>query len=81
MTAATEPVLIDVRQMPPAERHATIFAALEGLEPGATFVVVNDHAPAPLVRHLATAWPDRFETRFLREGPEVWQLAITRKAT
>lgn len=79
MTATTEPKLVDLREMMPPERHATVFGALEALEPGASFVLINDHAPVPLLRRIAELWPGRFETAFLREGPEVWQLAITRK--
>lgn len=74
----TEPVIVDLRPMMPPERHATVFAALEALGAGATFVLVNDHAPIPLLRRINEAWPDMFEHEYLRDGPEVWQVAITR---
>jgi len=82
MPAATPspnaPVVVDLRPMMPPERHATVFAALEALAPGASFVLINDHAPIPLLRRIEATWPDQFETEFLRDGPEVWQVAITR---
>tara|TARA_R110002124_G_scaffold213490_1_gene379567 strand:- start:665 stop:925 length:261 start_codon:yes stop_codon:yes gene_type:complete len=83
MTAATSatdaaPVIVDLRTMIPPERHATVFAAIDALEPGATFVLINDHAPTPLLRRIAENRPDQFEAEFLVDGPEVWQVAITR---
>lgn len=75
---SADPVIVDLRPMIPPERHATVFAALEALEPGATFVLINDHAPIPLLHRIEQNWPDMFEHEFLRDGPEVWQVAITR---
>lgn len=75
--ATTAPVLVDLRVMIPPERHATVFAALDALDPGATFVLINDHAPIPLLRWIEENWPDQFEAEFLLDGPEVWQVAIT----
>lgn len=79
-TPATEPVIVDLRPMIPPERHATVFAALDALAPGATFVLINDHAPIPLLRRIEETWPETFAVEFLRDGPEVWQVAITRSA-
>lgn len=75
---AAEPIVVDLRPMIPPERHATVFAALEALAPGATFVLINDHAPIPLLRRIAETSPGLFESEFLQDGPEVWQVAITR---
>ncbi len=77
-TTHTAPGLVDLRAMIPPERHATVFAALDALNPGATFVLINDHAPTPLLRRIEENWPDQFEAEFLLDGPEVWQVAITR---
>ena len=74
------PLIVDLRPMIPPERHATVFAALDALEPGGTFVLINDHAPVPLLRRIEESWPGRFAVEFLRDGPEVWQVAITRAA-
>lgn len=72
------PAIVDLRAMIPPERHATVFAALDALDPGATFVLINDHAPIPLLRRIEESWPEQFEAEFLIDGPEVWQVAITR---
>lgn len=78
--AIADPLIVDLRPMIPPERHATVFAALEGLTPGNTFVLINDHAPLPLLRRIEESWPSLFSVEFLRDGPDVWQVAITREA-
>lgn len=77
-TATPDPVLVDLRPMIPPERHATVFAAIDALTPGASFVLINDHAPIPLLRRIEESWPGRYASEFLQDGPEVWQVAITR---
>lgn len=39
---------LDVRNMPPAERHPKIHEAFETLESGETLTIINDHEPKPL---------------------------------
>ncbi|AVX06038.1 hypothetical protein MXMO3_03535 (plasmid) [Maritalea myrionectae] len=75
-----EPTPVDLRPLAPPQRHATVFAALDALETGGTFVLINDHAPLPLLRRIEETWPDAFRIEFLRDGPEVWQVAIERTA-
>lgn len=77
-TDTTGPPIVDLRPMMPPQRHATVFAALEALDPGGMFVLINDHAPTPLLRRIEERWPNQFAAEFLREGPEVWQVAISR---
>lgn len=43
-----EAVELDLRSMPPFERHAKIFQAWESLKPGQTLRIINDHDPKPL---------------------------------
>ncbi|MFC2967935.1 DUF2249 domain-containing protein [Acidimangrovimonas pyrenivorans] len=79
-SAATVPPVIDLRPLIPPERHGMVFAALEQLAPGASFVLINDHAPIPLLRHIEQLWPGRFLSEWLKDGPVEWQIAITRAA-
>lgn len=79
-TATADPVIVDLRPMMPPQRHATVFAALDALEPGGTFVLINDHAPLPLLRRIEETWAGVFAVEFLRDGPEVWQVALTRSS-
>ncbi len=48
---------IDVRLLPPQERHPKIFAMLEALTPKMGMLLVSDHDPVPLRRHIACISP------------------------
>lgn len=51
--APEEPrALLDLTALPWPQRHRTVVAALEALDPGTRLVIVNDHEPAPLRRQL-----------------------------
>lgn len=39
---------LDVRSIPPADRHPTIYDAFSDLDPGETLTIINDHEPKPL---------------------------------
>lgn len=39
---------LDLRDVPPPERHPTIHSAFEELESGESLEIVNDHDPKPL---------------------------------
>ena len=69
---------LDVRLIPHAERHTTIFGRLEALQTGESLVIVNDHDPKPLRYQTSALWPDTFEWDYLESGPEQWRISITR---
>ncbi|MEJ6007325.1 DUF2249 domain-containing protein [Paucibacter sp. AS339] len=84
MNSILEPVesgltVIDVRQIPPYERHARIFAAFQQLEPGAAFELASDHEPLPLKAQFQAQWPGQFEWTVLEGGPVQWLVRIARK--
>ena len=68
--------LLDVRNMPPRERHPKIFAAFDGLREGETFELVNDHDPKPLYYQFMHERSDQFKWKYEEEGPEVWRVSI-----
>jgi len=76
-TAAADADL-DVRDLPPARRHATIFDAYRALLPGTGFVLVNDHDPKPLRYQFEAEHPSRFTWDYLEAGPDVWRVRIGR---
>ncbi len=43
---------IDVRSLPPHERHARVFDLFDALKPGESLSVVNDHEPVHLVAFM-----------------------------
>src|SRR5579883_2281550 len=73
MSPATK---LDVRSMPPRERHPRIFEVFDCLKAGETFQLVNDHDPKPLYYQFMHERPGQFEWKYQEEGPEVWKVAI-----
>lgn len=69
---------LDVRDLPPAQRHQTIFAAYHALLPGAGFVLVNDHDPKPLRYQFEAEHAGDFSWDALEAGPRVWRVRIGR---
>ncbi len=71
---------LDVRPIPPAVRHDTIFEQLDGLAPGDTLRIVNDHDPAPLRFQLEAMRPRQFRWEYVEQGPEDWAVDLTNVA-
>lgn len=44
---------LDLRDVPPPERHPKIFDAFDALESGETLTLINDHEPRPLYYEMA----------------------------
>lgn len=72
-------VELDVRELPHARRHDTIFALLGRLRSGDALVIVNDHDPLPLRYQMQALWPDAFDWEYREAGPRVWRVAIRRR--
>lgn len=70
---------LDVRTIPPRERHPRIFGVFDSLKPGQSFVLVNDHDPRPLYYQFQAERPGAFAWEYLEAGPEVWRVRITRR--
>jgi uncharacterized protein (DUF2249 family) len=71
---------LDARSIPHAIRHATVFGALDTLEPGGGIVLVAPHDPRPLLAQLEQRSPDTFTVSYLQRGPEAWRLELVRSA-
>ena len=76
--AVREDPVLDVRDLPPARRHETLFAAYRDLAPGAGFVLVNDHDPKPLRYQFEAEHAGQFTWQYLESGPEAWRVRIGR---
>jgi len=68
--------VLDVREMAPKLRHPKIFETFDALEPGASFVLVNDHDPKPLLYQFTFERAGAFRWRYLEDGPDVWRVEI-----
>lgn len=67
----------DATVVPPALRHATIFGALDSLQPGGGMVLVAPHDPLPLLAQVEARTPGRFTIEYVERGP-AWKLAFYR---
>ena len=75
------PASIDVRVVPPAQRHNLIFATFDALPTAGAFEIVNDHEPLPLRRQFEITRPGQFDWSVVQAGPAVWQVRISRLAS
>jgi uncharacterized protein (DUF2249 family) len=74
----SEATTIDIRPIPPRNRHSLIFEAFDALVPGEQFTLINDHAPHPLYYQFQAERTGQFRWEYLEQGPEVWRVAIGR---
>jgi uncharacterized protein (DUF2249 family) len=72
--------VVDVREIPPRERHPLIFQTFDNLAPGDALILVNDHEPRPLYYQFLHERANQFAWNYLEEGPEVWRVQIARVA-
>lgn len=77
MTALAE---LDVRAVPPPQRHPEIFGRFDALGTGEAFVLVNDHDPKPLLYQFQAERAGGFEWNVLEAGPERYRVEIRRRA-
>jgi len=70
---------LDVRTIPPAQRHPLIFQTFDSLAAGQAMVLVNDHDPKPLYYQLSAEREGQFTWDYLEDGPEVWRVRIARQ--
>ena len=75
----TQLIELDVRVIPPREKHPTIFNTFDSLASGQSMVIINDHDPRPLRYQLMAERPDAFEWEYEAQGPEEWRVRISRK--
>lgn len=75
------PTLI-VYELEPRQKHPTIFEWFDRLLHGESFIIINDHDPAPLYYELQAERQEAlggFE--YLQSGPDIWKVQISRAAT
>ncbi|MFD7690912.1 DUF2249 domain-containing protein [Streptomyces sp. NPDC059781] len=70
---------LDVREVPHALRHATVFGALGAVPAGRAMVLVAPHDPLPLLRQIEDRHPGVFAVDYRQRGPEAWRLLLTRR--
>ena len=73
--------ILDVRTLAAKDRHSLIFKTYEELQPGQSFVLVNDHDPKPLYYQFEFEQRGKFTWNYLEQGPEVWRVRIGRTSS
>lgn len=76
----SEPQTLDVRVIPPREKHPTIFSTFHALKPGEAFVLLNDHDPRPLRYQFEAEHAGQYGWEYLEQGPMVWRVQISKVA-
>ncbi|MDP7078467.1 MAG: DUF438 domain-containing protein [Candidatus Undinarchaeales archaeon] len=71
-------VELDLRPMPPFQRHERIFEEWDRLEPGQTLRIINDHDPRPLHYQFEAEQKGKYAWAYDQEGPRDWIVRITR---
>ena len=69
---------LDVRAIPHAIRHATVFGAFDAVPAGGSMVLIAPHDPIPLLHQLAERAGGRLEVSYEERGPEAWRLRLAR---
>lgn len=70
---------LDVRSLPPPQRHSEIFRTFNALDLGEALVLVNDHDSKPLLYQFQVEHPGGFEWSVLEAGSERFRIEIRRR--
>lgn len=70
------PIDLDIRIVPPREKHPTIFRTFDTLAPGEGFTLINDHDPSPLRYQFEATRAGSFAWTYVERGPAVWRVLI-----
>ena len=70
---------IDVTLIEPKLKHPTIFQVFDSLAGGESLTIHNDHDPKPVYYQLLGERGDIFTWKYEQQGPEWWDVLITKK--
>lgn len=76
MSTADTASTLDLRQIPPPQRHPLIFRTFEDLQTGQALELINDHDPFPLQNQFNFMKKGQFSWDYLEQGPQVWRVRI-----
>jgi len=69
---------LDLRTLPPIDRHRLIFETYGALQAGDDFELINDHDPRPLYYQFDAEHSGEFTWQYLQQGPSTWRVKIGR---
>lgn len=71
---------LDIRMVPPREKHPAIFRTFDNLAKGEAFTLINDHDPFPLRHQFEATRAGQYEWTYVEKGPAVWRVLIGKAA-
>lgn len=71
---------LDIRVVPPREKHPAIFRTFDALSKGESFTLVNDHDPFPLRHQFEATRANTYGWTYVEQGPAVWRVRIEKTA-
>jgi len=71
---------LDLRPLPPPQRHRLVYEALDRLAVGEVLELLNDHRPSPLRYELEATRPGQYGWEDDQDGPAVFSARITARA-
>lgn len=75
----TNEIVINVPSIEPKLKHPRIFEVFDQLEKGKSLIIHNDHDPKPVYYQLLGERGDVFVWEYLLEGPEFWDVRVTKR--
>lgn len=76
---AADTATLDLRPMPPFERHEKIFQLWDSLESGQALRIINDHDPKPLWYQFEVEYKDKYLWEYEQKGPQDWIVKISKR--
>lgn len=70
--------ILDVREIPPVQRHGIILNEFDKLNINESFFLVNDHDPKPLYYQFQAEKEGKFNWEYMISGPIIWGVKITK---
>ena len=71
---------LDLREIPPPQRHPLIFQKFDALAIGDSLRLINDHDPVPLNRQIYSMRQGQASWEYIQRGPEIFRIRIRRIA-
>ncbi len=71
---------LDLRAVPPPQRHPLIFGKFDALAVGDSFQLLNDHDPVPLNRQFDSYRAGQAQWEYIVRGPSLFRIRIRRIA-
>lgn len=78
---STKGQTLEVTKLEPKLKHPIVFEWFNGLKPGESFTLKNDHDPKPLYYQMLGELGPVFNWQYAEQGPECWKVVIQKKIT